>query len=171
MCSCNTSPSPYASINPSHSQAVHPECVVVELCRSRTALLADTRPQQPQQPQPQQQQQQQQGRDTAADGSFSEDEERQQQQQQQQQQQRVASNSQASSSSGSPALSPPPSQQQQQPKQSNPLGLSGSTNFVEVMMRTLSQGGQSGLVLRLLLAGQARRAAGELRDAWGGWGT
>jgi hypothetical protein len=87
-------------------QAVRPENVVVELCKSRVAAMGDGR----QPPPPQQQQQQGQG------GG----------------------------------------------KWSNPLNLSGG-GFVEVAARSLKLGGQSGMLLRLLLAGQAERAASEWR--------
>jgi hypothetical protein len=45
-------------------------------------------------------------------------------------------------------------------KSSNPLNLSGG-GFLEVVARSLGLGGQSGLLLRVLLAGQAERAASE----------
>ncbi|KAI8463792.1 MAG: TraB family-domain-containing protein [Monoraphidium minutum] len=131
-------------------QAVQPEAVVVELCRSRTALLHAGAAEGA----ARQEGQQQAGRDTAADGSFEE---------QQQAEQRRLGGAAASTSSGAP---PGPSSSSGGGgggggKASNPLGLSGAS-FAEAMQRALSQGGQSGLVLRLLLASQARRAAGRL---------
>jgi flagellum-specific peptidoglycan hydrolase FlgJ len=44
---------------------------------------------------------------------------------------------------------------------SNPMSLSGSS-FVGALTRSAQLGGQSGLLLRLLIAGQARKAAGGL---------
>ncbi|GBF95762.1 hypothetical protein Rsub_08198 [Raphidocelis subcapitata] len=123
--------------------AVRPECVVVELCRSRTALLYDgTQQQEGQQGQQQQQGQQHPGgRDAAAEGSFEEQ----------------RGEAEGAATPGAAAAPPPP----RQPPLVNPLSLSGG-GFAEAMARTLSQGGQSGLVLRLLLASQARRAAERL---------
>jgi hypothetical protein len=105
--------------------------VVVELCRSRTALLygGGNAPVQRQQGQLQQDQPPRQQTEEACAA-------------------RTASNGEASTSGAAAATAG-----------LNPLSLSG-TSFLEAFGRALSQGGQSGLVLRLLLAGQARRAAG-----------
>ncbi len=102
---------PADGLPPPPPQAVRPENVVVELCKSRVAVMGGEERQQQQ-----------------AGG----------QQQQQQQQQRGGG------------------------KWSNPLNLSGG-GFLEVAARSLNLGGQSGLLLRLLLAGQAERAASEWR--------
>lgn len=133
--------------------AVTPDAVVVELCRSRSALLVApggeaAGGQQQQQEQRQQQQQEEQpaavaGREAAADGSYEE------------QQAAAAAAAAARAASGAAASTSPSSG-------ANPLGLSGAGSFGEAMVRTLAQGGQSGLVLRLLLAGQAKRAAARL---------
>ena len=145
-------------------QAVQPECVVVELCRSRTALLAGD-PGTGSQSEQQGRQQKQDAAaarvgDAAADGSYEE------QQQQLKQRDVSGAGDDAPPMLGGSGVQGAAAATAAQPL--NPLGLSGSSTFLEALGRTLSQGGQSGLVLRLLLARQARRAAGGAGGRGGG---
>jgi hypothetical protein len=71
------------------------------------------------------------------------------------------SNSSSSRSSSSSKLS-----DWQLQRASNPMSLSGSS-FVGALTRSAQLGGQSGLLLRLLIAGQARKAAGGLLQELG----
>lgn len=107
--------------------AVRPECVVVELCRSRAAALGD-------------------GGDGGGDGGGGGD-----------------GNGDDSSGGEDGGRARSSSHASAGPRPApNPLGLSGARSFAEAMAQTLEKGGQSGLVLRLLLAAQARAAAARL---------
>jgi hypothetical protein len=166
-------------------QAVQPDAVVVELCKSRTGVLqsADDL---------QQQQQQQQ---------LAEHQQRWQQQWQQWQQRKnpqqqesatdavaaadsssttssleedAASTTAANQSSSTNSSSSQVGMWQQLrasmsasrlSKASNPLSLSGP-DPVRALARSASLGGQQAMLLRLLIAGQARKAAGEKCVRW-----
>jgi hypothetical protein len=177
-------------------QAVQPDAVVVELCKSRTGVLNTGEDE----GEPQQQQQQQQ-----KEARLQEHQARWQQQWQQWQQRKdpggaaaaAASSSSAtnsaeeeqdtsphqtlattdtaavtsSSSSNSSSASQAPSggvwQQlrssltaSRASKASNPLSLAGA-DPVSALARSAALGGQQAMLLRLLIAGQARKAAGE----------
>lgn len=160
--------------------AVQPDAVVVELCKSRTGVLhvqQDTTQQQEvslqqQQQQARQQRWQQQWQDW------------QQRRLQQQGGEVPAASSSASSSleEDAPSTSSPSStvlttssssssndgmwsqwqsflRRSQSAKASNPLSLSGPDPLT-AMARSASLGGQQAMLLRLLIAGQARKAAG-----------
>lgn len=135
--------------------AVQPECVVVELCKSRVGVLHMPQGQQEQEQQQVAQllqlQQQRSGDATAAAASSdsavnSGDEEVQQ--------------SSSSVADGSRSVSDSStSSWWQSLRATNPMQLSGSS-FPSALARSARLGGQSGLLLRLLIAGQARKAAG-----------
>jgi hypothetical protein len=169
--------------------AVQPDAVVVELCKSRAGVL-QAAPQERRQAWALQYEQQRlvmhaASRDAAAasaasssSASASLDEE------QQQQQQLVAvapAAAPAAAAAAAAALPPQPgassststwwppqllavgragSSSSSSSKASNPLSL-GGTNPLAALSRSAALGGQQAMLLRLLLAGQARKAAGE----------
>eukprot|EP00878_Enallax_costatus_P035659 GHUV01039848.1.p1 GENE.GHUV01039848.1~~GHUV01039848.1.p1 ORF type:complete len:343 (+),score=108.49 GHUV01039848.1:341-1369(+) len=57
-------------------------------------------------------------------------------------------------------LAEPSSSSSRSSKATNPMSLSGA-NFLSALTRSAQLGGQSGLLLRLLIAGQARKVAGQ----------
>jgi hypothetical protein len=135
--------------------AVQPQCVVVELCKSRVGVLQLPEHQhqleQMQLEQWQQRQQQDQlqlslATAASSDSAVNSSEE--------ESQAAAASAIQSSSSSSSSKLA-----EWQLQRASNPMSLSGSS-FVGAVTRSAQLGGQSGLLLRLLIAGQALKAAG-----------
>ncbi|KAF8069523.1 Trabd [Scenedesmus sp. PABB004] len=153
--------------------AVAPQCVVVELCKSRVGVLGA--PDVDDQPEERQQQQQQQQRQQAAEGqqllsdveaaasssaAASLDEEAAAAAAAE----RAASGGAASgsgrgSSSGARAAA-------LAAKAASPWSLAGD-NFFAAVARSARLGGQSGLLLRLLIAGQARQAADRLNTTPG----
>lgn len=143
-------------------EAVQPQCVVVELCKSRVGVLQLPEQQQQleqlqverwQQQQQEQQAQVQLGLAAAAssDSAVTSSEE--------DLQAAAATALQPSSSNDSISSSSSKLSQWQLQRASNPMSLSGSS-FVGAVTRSAQLGGQSGLLLRLLIAGGARKAAG-----------
>uniref|UniRef100_A0A383VMJ9 TraB domain-containing protein n=1 Tax=Tetradesmus obliquus TaxID=3088 RepID=A0A383VMJ9_TETOB len=146
-------------------EAVQPQCVVVELCKSRVGVLQLPEQQQQleqlqverwqQQQQQEQQAQVQLGLAAAAssDSAVNSSEE--------DLQAAAATALQPSSSNDSISSSSSKLSQWQLQRAFNPMSLSGSS-FVGAVTRSAQLGGQSGLLLRLLIAGGARKAADQL---------
>jgi hypothetical protein len=149
--------------------AVQPQCVVVELCKSRVGVLQlPEQQQQLEEAQIEQWQQQQEqlplGMAVAAssDSAVNSSEEDLQAAAIEALQPHTSStsgNSSSSSSNSSSSGSSSKVSDWQLQRASNPMSLSGSS-FVGALTRSAQLGGQSGLLLRLLIAGQARKAAG-----------
>jgi hypothetical protein len=145
--------------------AVQPQCVVVELCKSRVgALQLPEHQQQLEEMQVEQWQQQQEQLQLAHAAAASSDSAVNSLEEGVQAAAAAALSTSASigssSSSSSGSISSKLSDWQLQ-RASNPMSLSGSS-FVGALTRSAQLGGQSGLLLRLLIAGQARKAAGGL---------
>ncbi|KAF6265342.1 TraB family-domain-containing protein [Scenedesmus sp. NREL 46B-D3] len=153
--------------------AVEPQCVVVELCKSRVGAL--------QLPEQQQQLEQMQVEQWQQRQQLDQQQQQQQQLDQQQQQLQLAHTAAASTVSAADsseaywqaaaAAALPPSSSSagnssrisdwQLQRASNPMALSGSS-LMGALTRSAQLGGQSGLLLRLLIAAQARKAADQL---------
>ena len=132
-----------------------PENVVLELCKSRTALLY--RPDDPDTPQTHHnQQQKQQGQQ-----QLDEQEERRNSHSHSSSSSNDASSSSSSSSSSSPGVGLG-FFRRRAGGVTNPMALSGPGGFLPTMARTMRLGGQSGMLLRLLIAEQSKKAADQL---------